>query len=181
MAGFSAATRLLSRSSRRRVKFMGLLRLSLMIISLLLFWVRVEAIDISATGGWTKTMDASDLISGPGSDLHGDHESAPAVTTLTISKCRGRHDRWRVDVKRMDSARHAEGTLYVKRVTDGVGRGSISGGHSFIKIERKESRFFWGSGNREDVDLQYKLAGVSIGISPGNYSTRVVFTVVDIP
>lgn len=160
---------------------MGFLRLPFIITFLLLSFVKAEAIDISATGGWTETIDASDLTYRAGSNLNSDYESTVAVTTLTISKCKGKNDNWRVDVKRIDSYWHDDTTLYVKRVSDGDGQGSISGGLSFIKIKKTENEFFSGAGNRDNVNLQYKISDVSISISPGNYSTTVVFTVVDIP
>lgn len=153
----------------------------LIIIFFLLFLPEAGAIDISATGGWTETIGTSDLTSGAGSDLNSDYESTVAATTLTISKCKGKNDNWRVDVKRIDSSWHDDTTLYARRVSDGDGQGSISGGLSFIKIKKTENEFFSGAGNRDNVSLQYKLTEVSINISPGNYSTTVVFTVVDIP
>lgn len=160
---------------------MGALRLPLIIIFFLLFLPNAEAIDISATGCWDETIGASDLSSGAGSDLNSTYESTMAATTLTISKCKGIDDNWRVDVKRIDSSWPDDTTLYVKRISDGDGHGSVSGGLSYIKIKKTDNPFFSGAGNRKDINLQYQLTEMSINVSPGNYSTTVIFTIVDTP
>ena len=147
----------------------------------LLFLAKAEAIDLSATGGWTETVNESDLVSGAGSDLVDTYESATDATTMTIFNCKNRNDEWRVDVRRIDGGGwHGNFTLFVKRTSDGQGQGEVSGGLSYIEITTTDSQFFLGAGDRDDINIQYKLTGMSIGVSPDNYSTTVIFTVVDI-
>jgi hypothetical protein len=147
----------------------------------LLFLTEAEGIDISATGGWTETVNSSDLVSGAGSNLIVTYESATNATIVSITNCLSRFDNWRVDVRRVDGGNwHANFTLSVRRTSNGTGLGSISGGLSYIGITTTDSQFFSGRGNRSNINLQYRLTGMSVSISPKNYSTTVVFTVVDI-
>ena len=150
------------------------------IIFILLVFTKAEAIDITATGSWSRTIDASDLVSGAGSDLVGIYESAVNATVLTILNTTGNTDNWRIDVRRSDSTWHGNFNLYIQRTSDGTGGGSISGGLSYIAIGTTDSQFFSGAGDRSSVNLQYKLTGMSVSIPPNTYSTTVVFTVVDV-
>jgi len=153
----------------------------ILLVSLLVILSRVQAIDISASGGWTETIDETDLVSGAGSDLIDTYQSATSASVANISNCTGDSDNWRIDVRRVDGTWHGDYRLYVKRTSDGTGTGSISGGLSYIEITATDTEFFSGAGNRDNIDLQYELTGMSVGVSPVNYSTTVVFTVVDIP
>ena len=156
-----------------------LVRLFFLIVPLMLFLAEAEGIDIYATGGWGETIDASDLVSGAGSDLLDTYESAPNATAATISSCAGDTDNWRGDVRRADGTWHGDFTLYVKKTSDGTGTGSISGGLTYTAITTIDTQHFSGAGNRDNINLQYKLTGMSIHVSPANYSTSVIFTVVD--
>ncbi len=50
-----------------------------------------------------------------------------------------------------------------------------------MEITTTDSELFSGAGNLNNIDMQYELTGMSIGVLPDNYSTTVIFTVVDIP
>lgn len=150
------------------------------IIFILLVFTKAEAIDVTATGSWNRTVDASDLASGAGSDLVGIYESAVNATALTILNTTGNTDNWRTDVRRSDGTWHGNFILYIQRTSDGTGGGSISGGLSYTVIGTTDSQFFAGAGDRSSVNLQYKLTGMSVSIPPNTYSTTVVFTVVDV-
>ncbi|KPL00800.1 MAG: hypothetical protein AMJ91_03250 [candidate division Zixibacteria bacterium SM23_73_3] len=152
------------------------------LVLLLFFVTTAEAIDISATGGWGETIDQADLVSGAGSDLVDTYESATDATSIDITNTIDKHDAWRVDVRRVDGGGwHGDFTLYVKRTSDGNGQGNvISGGLSYIEITTTDSEFYSGEGALWNVDVQYQLTGMSIGVLPANYSTTIIFTVVDI-
>ena len=155
-------------------------RVLLILISLFPALARVEAIDISATGGWIETIDASDLISGAGSDLIDAYESISDATSIDISNTANKNDNWRVDVRRSDGTWHGDFTIYARRTSDGNGQGSVSGGLSYTVITTTDTQFFSGAGNLANIDVQYQLTGMSVSVSPTIYSTSVVFTVVDI-
>lgn len=156
-----------------------LLLLSAIPIFLSLF-AGAEATVISASGGWSETIDEFDLVSGAGSDLKPTYESAANATILSISGCADNNDTWRVDVKRVDNAWHGDFTLYVRRTSEGAGGGSISGGDSYIEVKTVDGEFFYGAGDRSDINVQYKLSGMSVRVPPGIYSSTIIYTVVDI-
>jgi hypothetical protein len=148
---------------------------------LLLFVTTAESIDITATGGWSETVDQSDLVSGPGSQLVETYESGIDHTSIDITNTLDKHDAWRVDVRRVDGGGwHGDFTLYARRTSSGNGQGSISGGLSYIEITTTDSEFFSGAGSLWNIDVQYQLTGMSIGVLPANYNTIIVFTVIDI-
>jgi hypothetical protein len=85
-----------------------------------------EAIDITASGGWSETIDQFDLVSGAGSQLVDTYESATDATSIDITNTLDKRDAWRVDVRRVDGGGwHGDFTLYVKRTSDGNGQGSV--------------------------------------------------------
>ena len=153
-----------------------------LLVAFLLFLARAEAIDLSASGGWTETINEFDLVSGAGSDLVDTYESATDATSMTISSCTGDTDNWRLDVRRIDGAGwHGDFTLYVKRTSDGEGTGSISGGLSYIEITTTDTQLFFGAGDRSNISIQYELIGMSINVLPATYPETMTFTVVDLP
>lgn len=152
------------------------------LIFFLSFLTAAEAIDITATGGWSETINEADLVSGAGSSLLDTYESATGASVIDITNAVDKKDNWRVDVRRVDGGGwHGDFTVYVKRTSDGNGQGSISGGLSYIEVTTTDTEFFSGAGNLWNIDVQYQLTGMSIYVLPNNYSTTVIFTVVDIP
>ncbi len=135
--------------------------------------------DITATGNWSETIDASDLIGGAGSDLTSTYESASAQTSITITNTQNNVDDWRVDVRRADTTWHGNFTLSVQRTGDGTGGGSISGGVSYQAVGTTDASFFSGAGDRTGITVQLKLDGMSVQVPINTYSTTVTFTVVD--
>jgi hypothetical protein len=152
------------------------------LILLLLFVTTAESIDIAATGGWSETVDQLDLVSGAGSQLVDTYESATDATSIDITNTLDKRDAWRVDVRRVDGGGwHGDYTLYAKRTSNGNGQGDIiSGGLSYVEIMTTDREFYSGEGALWNVDVQYQLTGMSINVLPANYSTTVIFTVIDI-
>ncbi len=146
----------------------------------LLFPAGAEAIDLSASGGLMRIVGASDLVSGAGSNLHTTFDDAGA-TSLSIVNTSGSNDRWRIDVRRSDATWHNALRLYVKRISDGSGGGTVTGGLSHVEISGTPVEFFSGEGDRDGLFLSYQLTGMSVSVSPNIYSTTVIFTVVDTP
>jgi hypothetical protein len=134
----------------------------------------VYAQDITATGGWTETIDTADLVSGAGSDLTDTYESGSAATTVGVTDS----GNWRVDIKRTDSLWDADFTVSTRRTSDGSGSGSISGGGSYQEVTTTDVQFFAGSLDRSNITIQYRLTGMSVGAEPATYSTTMTFTVV---
>ncbi len=134
---------------------------------------------ISMSGGWSKTVNALDLQGGPGSDFIDTYESASDAISIDISGTTGDSDNWRVDVKKIDTEWHASLHYYVKRTADGSGTGSISGGGAYQEVTDTYQSFFNGSGDRNGIDAQLRISGVSTQLNIDTYSTTVYYTVVD--
>jgi hypothetical protein len=144
------------------------------------FSAGAEAIDLSASGGLTRIVNASHLAAGAGSDLISTFDDA-AATNLSIVNASGSSDHWRIDVRRIDSAWNNALRLYVKRISDGSGSGSVTGGLSQVEITGNGVQFFSGAGDRSGMFLSYELTGMSVAVPPMIYGTTVIFTVVDTP
>ena len=139
-----------------------------------------HAKDITVMGSWSLTIDATDLVSGAGSDLNDTYESASDQVLITISNCASKNDRWRVDVSRTDSLWHNDLVLWVQRTGDGAGEGRISRGETYQEVSTANEKFFRGQGDLIDIPIQLQLTGVSISILPDTYSTTVTYTMFDI-
>jgi hypothetical protein len=143
-------------------------------------YVQAQAIELAASGGLTRTIGRTDLVSGAGSNLNSTYSDA-ATTSLTVSGTTGASDSWRIDVRTADTAWNGALRLKVRRDTDGSGSGSVAGGTSFIELTGSDSQFFFGAGDRSGISLSYQLSGMTVTIPPGFYSTTVIFTVVATP
>ena len=141
-------------------------------------WEKIQAADITVTGSWTETIDASDLQAGAGSDLIDTYESASDQVEIGITEAGGKN--WRVDVRKSDANWHSNFQLSVRRTSSGTGPGTISGGTSYQEVTDTDQSFFNGKKNREGINVQLKLSGVSVQIPPDTYSTTVYYTVVEI-
>lgn len=118
------------------------------------------------------------MQAGAGSNLIGTYESTSATITITVYNTVAA---WRVDVQKVDGNWDSSLLLYVKRTTDGVPPGNISGGTSYQQITAINQSFYTGSGVKAGVYIRYQLTGVSIQVPPGVYTTTVYFTVSDTP
>lgn len=137
------------------------------------------ALAIEVQWTWSPNLDASDLISGAGSDLVSTHSSASDVVELDISGSASSSDAWRVEVRRDDATWPAGLTLRVRRTGAGTGPGTISGGTSWVTIGSTDATFFSGEGDRSAIDLQLQLDGASVSQGDGTWQSSVVYTVVD--
>jgi hypothetical protein len=137
------------------------------------------ALSITVVGDWTLIVNQSDLSAGAGSDLTTSYESDGDQTAIDVSGTSGSSDAWRIDVHRSDVSWPAALVLEVRRTTDGTGSGSISGGTAFVSLDGSDRQFFLGTGDRNDVSIQSRVSGMSVGVAPGTYATTVVLTVVD--
>lgn len=130
--------------------------------------------DVSSSGNWIKTIGASDLIAGAGSDLISQHDSDSGVATLAISNTGGAS--WRLFARRSDGAWHERFELFVRRTSDGTGSGAVAGGGSYVALSTLDAEFFSGSGDRANIAVQYRLTGMSKAVAPDLYGSGVIFT-----
>lgn len=136
-------------------------------------------ISIAVTGSWYETVNKNDLLFGAGSDLQSTYTSVSGQVLIDISDTTGSTDAWRVDIWKIDD--NWDNRLYpwVRRTSDGTG-GSVNGGGSFQEITDISTSFFSGAGNVTGINVQLRLTGASVQISPSSYTTVIYYTVVDI-
>lgn len=138
------------------------------------------AISITAAGFWSDTIDETDLVAGPGSNIIDTHESAADQVSLDVTGTIDPPDTWRVDVRRVDSTWHTNLHLHLKRTSDGGGPpGSISGGTSYQEVTDTYQSFFSGAGDHTGINVQLKMTGVSVAVPAATYSSTVYYTIVD--
>ena len=133
--------------------------------------------EITVTGSWPETIDASDLVAGAGSDLIATYESNSDQIVLDIDVGGGN---FRVDVSKINTNWHSDFQLYVRRTSDGTGGGKISGGTSYQEVTDTYQSFFTFKKDRTGINLQLKLSGTSVQVAPDTYTTTVCYTIVKI-
>jgi len=163
----------------RKVKISIFLSLSAIAIPLAFWGASWASISVSVGGVWSETVDETNLAGGPGSDLAGTYESSADQISADISGTAGDLDTWRVEVKKTDTTWHDDLHLYLKRTSDGIGSGSISGGGSYLEATDTYAELFSGRGDRTGIHLQLKIMGVSAGVPADAYSATISYTVVD--
>lgn len=137
------------------------------------------AMSITVTGAWVETIDKYDLVAGAGSDLQSAYTSVSGQVSIDISGTGGASDAWRIDVRKIDSSWNSRLHPYVMRTSAGTG-GSVSGGASYQEVTNINTSFFSGSGDVAGINVQLRMTGASVQITPASYSTVLYYTVVDI-
>jgi len=134
----------------------------------------IFAADLDSIGDWSETLTAADLTAGAGTDLPDTLESISAVTTLNISNAAGP---WRLKVRRAGVPWDDGVTLWVKRISNGSGSGTIAGGSGYVAVPTSAVELFTGSENRSNIALQFKLTGLRRNLPPRSYLSSLTFTV----
>lgn len=141
---------------------------------------QAQAIDLTTAGSWTRIITTSDLQGGAGSDLIASYTSAVSEVSLSITGTTDAADNWRIDVRRTDDTWHDNLTLRIRRTSDGIGPGFVTGGDAYQAITLIDAPLFSGAGDRTGVTLQLQLSGMSVNVPAATYSTTITYTVVDI-
>ena len=133
---------------------------------------------ISITGSWSEIINEFDLQGPPGSNLNLEKESAVNAVVMGITNG---PNKWRVDVRKVDSNWNSNLLLYLKRTSDGIGGpgSKVYGGTSYMEISDVDQSFVTGARDRTNIDIQFKVSGLSINIPVGTYITTVYYTVVE--
>lgn len=143
--------------------------------------VAYSEIQATSIGQWSLRIGIFNSQSGAGSDLVGSYESALGRHYLSVQGALDNSDNWRIDVSRSDANWPSAVDLFVRRIdSTGTGTGVVeNGGTTYQEVETIPTSFCYGRGNIFDVELQYKISGISLQVPPGVYTTSVIFTVVD--
>lgn len=146
------------------------------------FHISLRGQDIVVKGGWSLTVDESNLAGGAGTDLIDTYESDLEALEIRIRKgglTKFDDWYWRVDVNKSDFNWHQDFRLDVRRTSDGTGEGNISGGSAYREVTDSPDTFFSGSRNRSQIGVQLRLRGMSVSVPPDDYSTTVYYTVIE--
>jgi hypothetical protein len=138
---------------------------------------------ISVSAGWNLTIDANDLIQAgtPGSNLNGTSLSS-TDTNITMNISFGVNN-YTVYASRTDSSGWPSGwALAVRRTSNGIGFGSITGGTNFVTIPNNLPPYgpylYNGNGWRFLIGIELQLSSVTINsaLAATTFGTRVTCT-----
>ena len=90
---------------------------------------------------------------------------------------------WKVEISKSDGTWHSNFHLDVKRTSDGTSDGgSISGLTAYEEIVNGDPTppTFSGVRHHSDIDMQYRLRGVSLQIPADTYDTTVTYTLTEL-
>ena len=136
------------------------------IIFILIITTKVcSGANISADGGCSFNFDASNLLSGAGSNFAGSPESTPDQIDLTIANTGGAG--WRISAQKIDALWNNNLLLWIRR-------NDISA--DYQQIDNINRTVFTGTGDNI-LPLQFKLSGISVSVPPGVYNTTVSYTI----
>jgi hypothetical protein len=133
----------------------------------------IIAADISSNGTWYEMISAADLVAGAGSNLRAPIDSAGGTTVLSVAAAGA----WQVKARCDSGAMPAGTTIWVRRVSNGTGSGTISGGEAFVQLSATDSDFFSGSDTRSSISIQFRITGLNCSAAPGSYSSPITFSV----
>jgi len=137
----------------------------------------VLAINLTITGSWYVSVDATHLQAGPGSDLDPTHASSVDQVRVDIQNT---NRSWVVYVRMTPTLWHPYLSLSLRRTTEGSGPGWISGGTSWLELDEVNQQLFDGYKQRRDVRVQCEVSGVSVNVPPETYTTTVVYTIMEL-
>ena len=142
---------------------------------------------ISTTGNWSATRSSSDIVS-IGQDLPSSLSSGATNQTL-MSLNSLTTGNWQVQVNRVDAVWDSALILEVYKQSNGTAApGSISpvftGGESYMTINTIPQTFFnlsvSGTGSISNMQIRYRISGVSVLLPAKQYSTTIMYTLIDL-
>jgi len=138
-----------------------------------------QAITLNLAGGtWQPIVSGYNFLQA-GDDLNARYESHRGQAQLTIDNS---INPWQLKVRRAAINWPADVVLEIRRTSDGTDSGSSvppTGGETYIEITTWDTVLFSGEGNRSDIDLQFRLRGISVELGIKDYFTEITYTVED--
>jgi len=132
---------------------------------------------------WYKAFNATDLsLSGEaGSDYNPTLETSANFNQLDIRNV-GDARNWKVTVSKRDINWPGTFVPYVIRNSNGAPCPSCAGVNNgssisgYLQITNIEQDFIFGAGRVDNIDLQFKIEGISLAAGAQNYQTEIIFT-----
>lgn len=141
---------------------------------LLIGTVSIYMQTIKVTGSWSLSIDET-YLSGPGSDLIDTYKNAPDQILMDVHG--QKLENYQVTVQRSDVTWNSSFRVYARRTSDGNGSGYISGGTEYVEAGTSPLTFFRGGKNRSNIEIQFQLSGMTVGVEYGTYLTHIVYTI----
>ena len=145
-----------------------------------------QELTMSPLSDWNVRLSENDLRAGEDfvSTLTSDEDQSKV--TIEVGPANFYYmffNSWSLSVERSGGKWDNDLELYIRRTGSGQSAGfffaNISGGESFVRINRSSREFFRGNGYRYDVPIQLEIRGISLTIPTDTYSTDLIFTVLD--
>jgi hypothetical protein len=161
------------------------MRIYILIILLISHFTYAQS--ISTTGGWSATRSSAD-IANIGQDLPNSLSGGASNQTL-MSLNSLTTGNWQVQVQRLDAVWDSSLILELYKQSNGSAvPGSISpiftGGDSYMTINTMPQTIFnlsvSGSGSINDIQIRYRMSGISVLLPAKQYSTTIMYTLVDL-
>ena len=149
-------------------------------LSLILLWSAVSAITIQVSGVLNLVLGEAALDGPPGSNLRPEYESSRDKIRITVFE--QYYLRWQVNVRKTDNNWHPDLHLFIRRTSDGNGdpTSRVIGGLDYREISDFDRGWFRGGGNRDNINAQLKLTGVSVSLPVDTYTTIIMYTVIEL-
>ena len=146
-------------------------------LAVLLLTIPSWTIDLRLTGSWTLMVDLSDMQGPAGSELAPEYESTQDESKIKVNKAKNKY--WAVDIRKEDINWHTDLRFYVRRTSDGRGKGWVAGGLIYIESTGTDSQLITGFHDMDLIYLQFKLTGVSTNLSSDTYSANIIYTLTE--
>ena len=138
--------------------------------------VQGQVITVTNTVDFTFTS-ASILA---GQNYSPEIESTSNAVLMSITGFKNK-DNWSVTVNKSDANWDTGVAVYVKRTTAGTGLGTVSGGTTYLQVLNTPQTFVTGTGKHvSDINLQYKLNGISVELEATTFYTDIVYTLYEL-
>ena len=138
---------------------------------------------ISQVSNWQEDLDATDLLTPEeaGEDLNPVLQTVANYNQLDILNVASTQN-WKITVSKSDINWPAAFLPYVQRTSNGIPCGTCSGVNTvtspsgYLQITNLEQDFIFGSGEVTNIDVQFRVTGISLTVDADNYSTEIIFT-----
>ncbi len=152
-------------------------------IILFISWQARAQLVISQVSNWQEDLDATDLSTPEeaGMDLNGTLETTSNFNQFDILNVATSQD-WKITVSKSDINWPGAFIPYVQRTSNGTPCGTCSGVNiggsvtGYLQITNLDQDFILGTGEVTDIDVQFKVEGISLTVDADNYSTEIIFT-----
>jgi len=132
-----------------------------------------EGLDVIVSGAWRFPYQASFWSSSVPS-----MQSTPGSAVINVVKTGNTREQWGIEVRMQGSPLPDGVRVWIRRSGNGHGAGWIRSGMGYIPVGESPALLFSGTGDRMQVPLQLRIAGISPRTPGSKIRTSLIFTVV---